>query len=122
MLLRALADLVLVIHLGFIIFVLIGGLLAFRWNWMPWLHLPAVCWAASLEIGGWTCPLTPFENWLRRTNGEAGFSGGFIEHYIWPIIYPVGLTPLIQMFLGVAVVVLNLGVYGALYFWKRNPS
>ena len=121
MLLRALADIVLVVHLGFILFVLVGGMLAFRWRWIPWLHLPAAFWAISLEFGGWICPLTPLENWLRRASGEVGFSGGFIEHYIWPIIYPAGLTPLIQMFLGGAVVVLNLGIYGALYSWKRNP-
>ncbi|MGB0908765.1 MAG: DUF2784 domain-containing protein [Nitrospirales bacterium] len=120
MLLRGLADLILILHLGFVLFVLLGGLLAFRWSMMPWFHLPAVLWAISLEFGGWICPLTPLENWLRQASGEAGYSGGFIEHYVLPVIYPIGLTPSIQIFLGCVVIVINIGIYGMLYVRRGN--
>jgi len=115
MLFQSLAELVLVFHLGFILFVLLGGLLTLRWPWMMWLHLPAISWAAALEFGGWICPLTPLENWLRHASGEAGFSGGFIDHYLVPVIYPVGLTPSIQWYLGFFVVLLNLALYSFVY-------
>ncbi|WP_454061852.1 DUF2784 domain-containing protein [Candidatus Nitrospira salsa] len=115
MLFRSLADLVLVFHLCFILFVLVGGLLILRWNWVLWVHLPAVLWVAALEFGGWICPLTPLENWLRHSGGEAGFSGGFIEHYLVPVIYPDGLTLSIQWYLGLSVVLLNLGLYSFVY-------
>ncbi len=120
MLLRALADLVLVIHLGFVMFVLLGGLLAFRWRVIPWLHLPAVLWAVALEFGGWICPLTPLENWLRQASGEAGYSGGFIEYYVLPIIYPIGLTHSVQMLLGGVVIAVNIGIYRMLYVRRRH--
>ena len=112
---RGFADVVLLVHLAFIIFVLFGGMLALKWSWIPWLHLPAALWAAALEFNGWLCPLTPLENWLRRASGEAGYSGGFIEHYILPVIYPAGLTPSIQLVLGLIVVVLNMAMYGFVY-------
>ncbi|GJL62245.1 MAG: hypothetical protein NPIRA04_08990 [Nitrospirales bacterium] len=115
MLFQSLADLVLVFHLWFILFVLMGGLLILRWNWVWWVHLPAVLWVVMLEFGGWICPLTPLENWLRHSGGEAGFSGGFIEHYLVPVIYPEGLTPSVQWCLGVFVVLLNLGLYSFVY-------
>ena len=119
---RGFADVVLFVHLVFIIFVLFGGLLALRWPWIPWFHLPAAAWAAALEFGGWICPLTPLENWLRRASGEAGYPGGFIEHYILPVIYPVGLTPSIQLVLGFIVVLLNIGMYGVVFSRKKsNP-
>ena len=113
---RGLADFVLVIHLGFIVFVLFGGFLLFRWRWLFWFHFSAVLWAVSLEFGGLTCPLTYLENWLRRSGGEAGFSGGVIEQYLLPLVYPVNLMPSMQLQLGVAVAALNLGIYGML-FW-----
>lgn len=120
MIYRVLADLVVVLHLGFIAFVIFGGLLALRWRWMPWLHLPAAMWGAVVELTGWFCPLTPLENSLRRASGNTGYSGGFIEHYVTPVIYPAALTRELQLFLGCAVVALNALFY--LLAWRRHRS
>lgn len=117
MLYRVLADLVVLAHLAFIVFALLGGMLALRWRWMPWAHLPAALWGALVEFFGWFCPLTPLENSLRRASGTAGYSGGFIEHYIIPIIYPAELTREVQVFLGLAVLAVNLAIY--LMVWHR---
>ena len=117
MLYQTLADIVVLTHLTFILFVLFGGLLALRWRWVPWAHVPAAAWGAALEFFGWSCPLTPLENSLRRLSGSAGYSGGFIEHYLMPIIYPEEFTRELQLFLGCVLVVLNVAVY--LVVWRR---
>lgn len=106
------ADLVLIAHLAFVVFVAGGGLLVLRWLRLAWLHVPVASWGAAVELGGWICPLTPLENRLRAAGGEAGYAGGFIEHYLVPIVYPSGLTRGHQIALGVAVLVVNLAVYG----------
>ncbi|HLT28373.1 MAG TPA: DUF2784 domain-containing protein [Zeimonas sp.] len=108
---RLAADLVVLVHLGFILFVVGGGLLVLRWPRIAWLHLPAAAWGAGIVLFGGTCPLTPLENALRRVAGESGYESGFIDHYLIPLIYPVGLTRGIQVALGVLVVVANLIVY-----------
>ena len=100
MMYRIAADLVVVIHLGFIVFVVLGGLGVFKWHKLAWLHIPAAAWAASLEFFHWRCPLTPVEQWLRLAAGETGYSGGFIPHYLMPLIYPAGLDRDIQFLLG----------------------
>ena len=115
MILRTLADVVLLIHMAFIVFVIIGGFFACRWRWLPWVHLPAAVWGAAIEFGGWICPLTPLENWLRQASGEAGYPGGFIEHYLIPVVYPVGLTPKIQMYLGLGVLLSNVIAYSLVW-------
>ncbi len=114
---RLAADALVVIHLGFILFVLFGGLLLLRWPRLLWLHLPAVAWGATVEFFHLLCPLTPWENQLRRAAGDAGYEGGFIEHYLIPLIYPAGLTPQIQLWLGGVVVLINVTVYA--YLLKR---
>ncbi len=96
----------------FIAFVVAGAFLVLRWPRLVWVHIPCALWGAWIEVAGWICPLTPLENALRRAAGEAGYDGGFIEHYLMPIIYPAGLTRGIQIGLAVAVVGLNLAVYG----------
>lgn len=111
---RIAADAVLLLHLAFILFVLTGGLLVLKWPRLVLLHLPAVAWGATVEFLHLICPLTPLENSLRRAAGEQGYSGGFIEHYLVPLIYPAGLTPGIQLWLGAFVLVLNLVPYGLL--------
>lgn len=108
---RILADAVLVLHLAFIAFAVLGGLAVLRWPRLAVLHLPAALWAAGISFGGWFCPLTPLENRLRRLGGEAGYEGGFIEHYLTSAIYPEGLTRGIQVGIGAFVVALNLAVY-----------
>ena len=89
---RLLADMVLVVHLGFILFVLLGGLLVRRWRSMALVHLPSVAYGAAIELWGWICPLTPLENRLRALGGERGYAGGFIDHYLVPVIYPEPLS------------------------------
>ena len=105
------ADLLVVIHLVFIIFVILGAVLVYKWRWIIYLHIPAVIWAALIEFKGWICPLTPWENQLRQAGGEAGYTGGFIEHYIIPIMYPDKLTQETQIILGVFVIVINIMIY-----------
>ncbi len=118
MLYRLLADFVLLLHLAFIAFVVVGGLFIVRWPRLPWLHLPAVTWGVAIELCGCVCPLTPLENRLRQLGGEAGYPGGFIEHYLWPIIYPAGLTREWQIALGLGVAALNLFAYAR--WWRRR--
>ncbi|UCH91906.1 MAG: DUF2784 domain-containing protein [Nitrospirota bacterium] len=113
---RALADLVLLIHLAFIVFVIVGGFFASRWRWLPWIHLPAVAWAVVLEFSGWICPLTPLENSLRQASGEAGYAGGFLEHYLVQVVYPEALTPEIQIYIGLGVLLINGMAYSI--WWK----
>ena len=117
---RLLADTVLVAHGLFIAFVLLGGLAVARWPRLAWLHLPAVAWGAWVSAAGWICPLTPLENHLRQAAGQAGYAGGFIEHYLVAIIYPEGLTRGLQLLFGGVVIGINLLAYGAL--WRRLRS
>lgn len=109
---RLAADAVLTLHLAFIVFVVCGGLLALRWRWVPWLHVPAALWGFFVEITGRICPLTPFENALRVQAGQGDYSGSFVEHYLLPVIYPAGLTRGTQLVLAGVVVAANLVVYG----------
>jgi hypothetical protein len=111
MLLRSLADLVVLAHLAFVAFAALGGLAALKWPRVAWIHLPAVIWAALIEYAGWVCPLTPLENALRRAGGEAGYAGGFVERYLIPVLYPEDLTRAVQIGLGTAVLLLNALVY-----------
>ncbi|MGR8930779.1 MAG: DUF2784 domain-containing protein [Gammaproteobacteria bacterium] len=112
MLFRIAADAVLILHLAFILFVVLGAALAFRWRWTPLVHVPAAAWGIFIEISGGVCPLTYLENDLRHRAGQAGYSGGFIEHYLLSIIYPAGLTPGIQYMLAAIVLLVNLLLYG----------
>lgn len=111
MIYRLLADLVSIVHLAFIVFVVLGGLLVVRRPRVAWLHVPAVVWGAYIEFFNDPCPLTPLEKQFRGLGGQAGYDGGFIEHYVTAIIYPDGLTRRVQIGLGVAVVVINVIAY-----------
>ena len=117
-----LADLVLIVHLAFVIFVLCGWLLVLRWRWIAWLHLPAAAWGAAVEFTGWICPLTPLENWLRVQGGEIGYEEDFTTRYLLPILYPVDLTRDIQLLLGTVVVVLNAAVYWWIWYMQGHGS
>lgn len=112
MLYRLSADALVLLHLSFILLVLFGGLLVLKWRPALYLHLPALAWGLAVEGLHLQCPLTGWENHLRAAAGDAGYHGGFVEHYIWPLIYPAGLTPQVQLGLGAVVLALNLGVYG----------
>lgn len=115
---RLLADALVLLHLGFILFVVAGGLLVAWKRGFVWLHLPAAVWGAAIEFMGWVCPLTPLENRFRRLAGEAGYEGGFIEHYLLPLIYPEALTAAVQHVLGGLVVAINLAVYA--WLWRKG--
>ena len=111
MIYRWLADLVVVIHALFVVFVLVGAFLALRWRWMVWLHVPAAIWGVMIEYGGWICPLTPLENSLRVHAGQSTYSGDFIQHYLLGALYPQGLTRATQYVLGSTALLVNVVAY-----------
>ncbi|MGY2187809.1 hypothetical protein D3C81_650330 [compost metagenome] len=111
MLYRIAADGLVLFHLTFILFVLFGGLLVLKWRRLIWWHLPAAAWGVAVEFFHLPCPLTHWENLMRHAAGQSGYGGGFIEHYVWPVIYPAGLTPAIQLWLAGLVLLVNGVVY-----------
>jgi hypothetical protein len=108
---RILADIIVLIHLLFIIFVVSGGLLGFYKKWTVWVHIPAAVWGALVELTGWFCPLTPLENRFRISGGAVGYEGSFVEQYIIPLIYPENLTRNTQIAMGISVIVINAVIY-----------
>jgi len=114
------ADLVLIVHLAFVVFVLGGGLLMLKWRWIAWLHLPAALWGAVVEFTGEICPLTPLENWLRAQDGDIPSSSDSIAQYLLPVLYPGDLTRGIQWLFGSVVVILNSAVYW--WIWRGVPG
>ncbi|AGZ34836.1 DUF2784 domain-containing protein [Pseudomonas sp. SWI6] len=122
MLFRLTADTLVLLHLAFILLVLLGGLLVIRWPRALLVHLPALAWGLAVECLHLGCPLTTWENRMRSAAGDAGYEGGFVEHYIWPLIYPAGLTERTQLLLGTLVLVVNLALYGYIVWRKRRLS
>ena len=112
-----LADLTLVLHATFILFVVFGGLLVFRHRRLVWLHVPAAAWGILIEFQGWICPLTYLENDLRAAAGEGGYDAGFIDHYLAPLVYPAALSHSIQIMLGLAVLFINAVIYALV--WRK---
>jgi hypothetical protein len=102
---------IVVIHVAFVVFVVLGGLLVLRWPRLAWLHVPAAVWGVMIEYGNWICPLTPVENYLRERAGQAAYPGDFIEHYVLPLLYPARLTRGIQLLLGSVALAVNAIVY-----------
>jgi hypothetical protein len=117
---RSLADLVLVLHFAFVLFVVLGGLLVVRWPRLASMHIPAAIWGVLIEYTGWICPLTPLENSFRARAGQAGYSGGFIQHYIQPVLYPAGLSRSTQLVLGSLVLLVNVAAYGVVIAGRRR--
>jgi hypothetical protein len=116
-----LADLVVLLHAAFVAFAALGGLICLRWPRAAWAHLPCALWGVVVELTGWVCPLTPLEVHLRRLAGEAGYSGGFIAHYVTPLLYPEGLTRMDQFVLGAALLAFNAAVYAVAWRrWRRT--
>ena len=120
MLAKVSADLLVIVHFAFIVFVVLGGFLVLKWKKVAILHIPCVLWGALIEFCGWICPLTPLESYFREAAGGKAYSGGFIDHYIMSLIYPTGLTRGMQISLGIIVVVVNLLVYGLVIFRRKN--
>ncbi|HEY4133149.1 MAG TPA: DUF2784 domain-containing protein [Gemmatimonadaceae bacterium] len=120
MIYRALADALALIHAAFVLFVIFGGLFAIRWHRAIWAHIPAAVWGVVIEYTGWICPLTPIENALRHQAGEAGYSGGFVEHYVLRALYPSGLTRAIGFMLGTVVLCMNILIY--FYIWRHRRA
>lgn len=122
MLARMAADAVLLLHLAFIAFAIFGGLLVISRPWLAWLHLPAVFWAGWVVIANYACPLTAIENNLRHAGGQSGYHGGFIEHYLLPLIYPSGLTTTTQTQIGLLFALWNVVVYGTVLRRMRRRA
>jgi hypothetical protein len=118
---RLLADAVVLLHLTFVAFVVLGGVLVRRHRWVAWVHVPVFAWGALIEFAGWICPLTPLENAWRQRGGAAGYAGGFVEHYLLPLLYPAGLTRGVQIALGVLVLGFNTAIYGSVML-RRGGS
>lgn len=114
------ADALVVLHLAFVAFVVLGGLLVLRWRWLAWVHIPAAIWGAWIEFAGWICPLTPLENRLRAQAGQQGYGTSFVEHYLLPVLYPAALTRELQWLLGGVVIAVNAAVY--LIVWRRSKA
>ena len=108
---RLQADLLVLLHFAFILFALFGGFIVLWRRWVAWPHLAAAAWGVLVEFKGWVCPLTPWESALRAKAGQLGHGGGFIEHYLVSLMYPSGLTPKVQVFLGLMALAMNLGIY-----------
>jgi hypothetical protein len=118
-----LADLVVFLHFAFVLFVIFGGLLVLRWPRLAYVHLPVAIYGALIELVGWICPLTPLEKRLRESAGLEGYQGGFVEHYILPVLYPAGLTRNVQLVLGLIVVGMNLVIYTVVARgYRREPT
>jgi len=115
-----LADMVLLLHASFVLFVVLGGLAVLRWQRLAWLHLPASVWGAVIEAGGCICPLTSLENHLRRMGGGAGYSATFVERYLDPLLYPLGLTRHTQLVFGISALLINLAVYTRLWSHRHT--
>ena len=119
---RMLADALVLAHLAFIVLVPSGGFLALRWPRVALVHLPCAGWGVWVELTGRVCPLTPLENALRARAGQEGYSGGFIEHYVIPAVYPTQLTRSIQIALGVVALVANVVAYGLVLRRRREAG
>jgi hypothetical protein len=117
---RVLADVVVLVHGVFVLFVVLGGLLVIARPRLAWIHIPCAVWGALIEFAGWICPLTPLENALRQRAGEAGYSGGFVEHYVLRALYPAGLTREVQWVLGTLVAIVNIAAYAYILTRRRR--
>jgi len=118
----ALADLVVVVHFAFVVFVVAGGFLTLRWPRIAWVHVPVFLWGAAISFAGWICPLTPLENALRARAGLAGYTGGFVEHHVTAWLYPVGLTAPRQVLLGALALLVNVAAYSIVLRRSRHRS
>jgi hypothetical protein len=122
MIYRLLADVVLIAHFAFAAFAVLGGLLVLRYKKILWWHLAALCWGVVVQWANWICPLTPLENYFRILGGEAGYSAGFIEHFMLKVLYPENLTMELRYVLGAVLIAVNLAVYSYLFFGRLRRA
>ena len=118
MLYAFLADVSVVVHALFVLFVVFGGLAVLRWRRLLWLHLPAAIWGGMIELIDWVCPLTYLENYFRRLGGESGYRGTFIERHLEPILYPLGMTHISHIILGLSAIFINFLIY--MQLWRLS--
>lgn len=114
------ADLVMVVHFLFALYVVLGGIAVWRWPRSAWLHVPAFTWGLLVVAKNWVCPLTPIEQNLRLAAGEQGYQGGFLAHYIEPILYPEGLPQDLRLFFAIGLIILNIALYWHAYYRRRR--
>lgn len=119
---ESLAAAVVVIHFAVVLFVIVGALLVVRWPRVAWVHLPVIAWVIFAEWFEKICPLTFLENWLRQKGGGSFYNGGFVDHYITPVLYPDGLTHPMQIILGTLILVVNVTLYAIAFVWHRNRN
>jgi len=112
---QLLANATVLLHLAFIAFIVFGGLLALFWPRMAWVHLPLALWGVVVQWMSWVCPLTPLENWFRARGGGATYPDGFVEHYVLPVLYPIGASPRLHWVLGLVVLVANAAIYATVF-------
>ncbi|MFP3874390.1 MAG: DUF2784 domain-containing protein [Thiohalophilus sp.] len=120
MLYLLLAELTVLAHFLFVVFVTVGGLAVLRWPKLAWLHLPALLWGIYIQFSGGYCPLTPLEKTFRQLAGMNTYEGGFINHYLIPIIYPPGLTYEMQIMIGIVLIVFNVLIYSLVVYRQRR--
>jgi hypothetical protein len=114
---RFAANIVLLFHFVFVVLAVFGGfgvLINPRW---AWIHVPIVVWSSVVNLAGWTCPLTPLENRLRAAASGTGYEGGFVQHYIGPLVYPSGMPRRLELVAGVAIAAWNGALYAFIYWW-----
>lgn len=114
---RIAADLVLLAHFLFAAFAVFGGLLLLDNPGWAWFHLPAVFWSSLVNLMDWTCPLTPIEKSLRSRAGQAGYEGGFIQHYVGRAVYPRGMPRRMELIAGISILAGNALVYAGVLAW-----
>ena len=119
---RLWADMVVLLHVSFVVFVVLGGVLTLRWPRLAWVHLPAALWGVMIELGGWVCPLTSIESHFRQLGGGSAYGETFIEHYLEPVLYPLGLTRHAQFVFGLTALFINLAVYARLWYRRRTKQ
>ncbi len=123
MLPRVCADIVLFAHFAFVIFAVLGGFLVLWKRRVAWIHIPVVVWSSVVNLANWVCPLTPLENWFYAKAGKSGYGGGFIQHYIEPLVYPAGMPRDMELIAGISVLVWNAMVYAIMLMrWRRQKG
>ncbi|HSB30995.1 MAG TPA: DUF2784 domain-containing protein [Candidatus Sulfobium mesophilum] len=120
MLFKVCADIVLLTHFAFVIFAVLGGFIVLWKNRAAWIHVPVVLWSSVVNLASWVCPLTPLENWFLAKAGQSGYRGGFVQHYIDPLVYPAGMPRDMELIAGISVLVWNAAVYAVVLIRRRK--